>query len=99
MLRKNIFEILLELSGFNEGEIKNRIWELFEDEGFDVYSDEWLESIDLLSFVDETNSETIMLSSARIIYKLDLEGLDIVGKGLVEDDSEWEKFEARLENE
>ncbi len=99
MLRENIFEILLELSSVNEGEIKDRIWELFEDEGFDIYNDEWSESINLLDFVDEASSETIMLSAARIIYKLDLEGLDIVGNGLVEDDSEWEKFELRLENE
>lgn len=99
MLRENIFEILLELSSFNENEIKERIWELLEDEGLDIHDEDWSENINLLDFVNEDSSETLMLSAARIIYKLDLEGLDIIGSGMVEDDSDWEKFETQLENE
>lgn len=99
MLRENIFEILNDLTSFNEAEIKDRIWELFEEEGFDINEDGLQDKINLLDFVDENSSESIMLSAARIIYKLDLEGWDIIGSGLLEDDSEWERFESRLENE
>ncbi len=99
MLREEITELLMDLEGQPRPmeDLKIDIISLLEDEDVDV--EEWPEKIDLKKILNLNSEASIRLTAARILYQLDVEGVDIVGSGYLDDDEEWERYNDILDQE
>lgn len=99
MLRDEITELLMDLEGQPRPmeDLKIDIISLLEDEDVDI--EEWPEKIDLKKILNLRSEASIKLTAARILYRLDVEGIDIVGAGYLDDDEEWERYNDILDQE
>lgn len=99
MLRDEITELLMDLEGQPRPmeDLKIDIISLLEDE--DVEIEEWPKKVDLKKLLNLKSEISIKLTAARILYNLDVEGIDIVGGGYLDDDEEWERYNDILDQE
>lgn len=97
MLRLDLFEFLCDITTrkFSIQEVKLNIVEFLNDEGIDI--EKWNEKVKIDEILTKT-TEITMLDSARILYSLDMEGVNIVGDGHLDDDPEWESLSDLLDN-
>lgn len=93
MLRLEIFELINE--GIDIGRdkilIAKDIIEHLEDEEYSI-KDKGIAEYDISELIKGETKKEKMLSAAKILYNLDLNGLELDQNGAFDDDPEWEKY-------
>lgn len=93
MLRLEIFELINEGIDIGKDEklIAKDIIELLEDEEYSL-EEKGLENYDFSSLIKGETKKERMLAAAKILYNLDLNGLELDQNGAFDDDPEWERY-------
>ncbi|KAA1253645.1 hypothetical protein F0M16_16345 [Vibrio cholerae] len=94
-LRSKVEELIKKNSHENvqKDVIREKIYDLLEDEGLSVYGNGWADNpTDLSELINLDGDDAIKISSCKILYELDMAGLDLDGNGWFDDDPEWNEL-------